>query len=53
MHQWNCEIREVKDETPIEVGKSKEGLNILDFSWFGPIQNSFDFIDVHRKSVRR
>ena len=28
----------------IEVGKTEEGLNVLDFAWFQPILDNLDFI---------
>src|SRR5882724_355396 len=33
MHKWNCDFGISINETMVEVGKAKEILNILDFSW--------------------
>ena len=38
------------DETTIEIGKTKEGLNILDLLRFGPILNCLDFIVCYGES---
>ena len=37
----------------IEVGKTKEGLNVLDFVWFRPILDDLDFVGGHSQAVRR
>ena len=43
----NHDIRVVLNEPPIKVRKAKEGLDVLDFSGFGPILNSLDFVAGH------
>ena len=37
----------------IEVGKTEEGLNVLDFMWFRPILHNLDFIGDHSQAVWR
>ena len=37
------------DEPAVEIGEAKEGLNVLDFPWLGPIENCLDFVAGHRK----
>ena len=41
------------NEAAVEVHKTKEGLNVLDFTGFGPILDSFDLLHRHRKSGGR
>ena len=31
----------------VEVGKTQERLNVLDFLWLGPIVDDFDLVIVH------
>ena len=35
------------DEPAVEIGEAKKGLNVLDFSQFGPIKNYLDFVVGH------
>ena len=37
IHERDGDFGVTIDETTVEVGKTKEGLNILDFLGFGPI----------------
>ena len=37
----------------IEVGETKEGLNVLDFTWFRPSLDNLDFVGGHRQVIRR
>ena len=39
------------DEPSVEVGKSKERLDILHLAGFGPVGDGFDFIQCHCKTV--
>ena len=41
------DVQVALDEPVVEIGKAKEGLNVLDFLWFGPIENCLDFIVGH------
>jgi hypothetical protein len=41
------------DETMVEVGKAKEGLNVLDFPWFRPVVDCLDLLRSHGKPLRR
>ena len=45
--EQNHDIGVVKDESPIEVSKPEEGLNILDFAWFGPFLDGLDLVVGH------
>ena len=42
-------VRVALDEPAVKIGKAKEGLNVLDFPWFGPIKNCLDFVTGHRE----
>ena len=46
-------LREVADESSVEVHKPYEGLDILDFHWLWPVCDSLDFNRVHRYMVLR
>ena len=39
------------DEVSVKIGESKEGLDVLDSFWFGPILDNLTFDGVHGKSV--
>jgi hypothetical protein len=47
------DVRVTVDESPVEIGKSKEGLNVLNFSGLRPILNDFDLGLVHSQTVQR
>ena len=51
--QGNSEIREIINEATIEIGKTKERLNIFNPSGLRPVENSLDFSLVHSKPFRR
>ena len=36
----------------VEICKAEEGLNVLHLAWFGPIENSGDFVLQHCQTVR-
>jgi hypothetical protein len=40
----DCDLQVVLDEVVVKIGKSKGGLNVLDFPWFWPILDSFDLV---------
>src|SRR5258705_11475904 len=46
-------LREVVDESPVEVHKPYEGLDILDLHWLRPVCDSLDFNRVHHYMVLR
>ena len=50
--QWNNNIWVVKDELAIEVSKTWEELNILDFLGFWLVLNNLDFVVRHGKTRR-
>src|SRR5882724_7191563 len=45
--EWNSDLRISINEATVEVGKTKEGLDILDFPRFWPILNDLDFVQGH------
>jgi len=44
-------LREVADESSVEVHKPYEGLDILYLRWLWPVHDSLDFNRVHRYVV--
>ena len=52
MSKWNCDFRISVNEGMVEVGKAKERLNILDFSWYWPILDDLDFVWGHGEAFR-
>src|SRR5882724_9863817 len=46
-HNQNSDFRISVNKATVEVGKAKEGLNILDFPWYGPILDDLDFVQGH------
>src|SRR5260370_15391127 len=46
-------LREVADESPVEVHKPYEGLDVLDLHWLWPVCDSLDLNRVHRYVVLR
>src|SRR5258707_14444606 len=46
-------LREVVDESPVEVHKAYEGLDILDLRWLQPVCDSLDLNRVHCYMVLR
>src|SRR5467141_2017244 len=53
MHKRNCDFRISINETTVEVGETKEGLNILDFPRFGPILDNLDLVWGHGEAFGR
>src|SRR5882672_4741785 len=53
MHKQNCDFRISVNEVTIEVGETKEGLNILDFPRFGPILDNLDLVRGHGEAFGR
>ena len=49
----NDNIGVVVDEASVEVGETKEGLDILDFPWLGPVLYDFDLVGSHGESIWR
>jgi len=45
--EQNCDFRISVNATMVEIGKAKEGLNVLDFSWNWPILDDLDFVWGH------
>jgi len=48
----NDNIQISVNKSTIKVGKSKEELNIFDFSWLGPVLDDFDFVIDHSEPKR-
>ena len=51
--EGNNDVGVVVDESMVEVCKSKEGLNVLNFPRFWPIGNGLNFLHRHGESVGR
>ena len=51
--EWNCDIGEVKNESPVKICESKEGLNVLEFAWFGLFLGGLDLVISQRKTSQR
>jgi hypothetical protein len=52
MSEGSGDFRVAIDELMIEVGEAKEGLNVLDFPQFWPIEDGLHFVFSHAESVR-
>ncbi|KIM53887.1 hypothetical protein SCLCIDRAFT_137927, partial [Scleroderma citrinum Foug A] len=52
-HERNDDVGVVVDKTMVEVRKSKEGLDVLNFPQFRPIGNGLNFLRRHGESVGR
>src|SRR5882724_10607905 len=50
--EWDCDFGISIDEMTVEIGKAKEGLNVLDFSWCWPILDNLDFVWGHGEAFR-
>src|SRR5882724_10199626 len=48
----NCDFGISINEMMVEVGKAKEGLNILDFLWNWPILDDLNFVWGHGEAFR-
>ncbi|KAG6805826.1 hypothetical protein H0H93_003996 [Arthromyces matolae] len=46
-----CNMGEVTDETPVEVDKAQERLNLLLISWRGPLLHSSHLNRVHLSGI--
>ena len=53
MRKWNGDFRVSENETMIEVGKSKERLDVFDFPWFQPILDDLDLVRGHGEAFWR
>ena len=51
--EGNGYVRIIVNETSVEIGEAKEGLNIFDLPRFRPIPNRLDFLFGHRESLGR
>src|SRR5882672_10695544 len=53
MHKRNCDFRISVNEMTVEIGKTEEGLNILDFLRFRPILDNLDLVWGHGEAFWR
>ena len=53
IYQWDDNIQVVEDELVIEISKTQEELNILDFLGLWPVLNNLHFIIGHSKARKR
>ena len=53
MGEWNGDFGVLQNETPIEIGKAQERLDIFDLLGFGRILNDLDFVRGHSEATRR
>src|SRR5882724_7679744 len=47
MHKWNSDFGISINEMKVEIGKTEEGLDILDFPGFQPVLDDLDFVWGH------
>ena len=53
MGEGNHNVGVLMDEVVVEVHKTKEGLNVLNYTRFGPILDSLNLLHRHRESGGR
>ena len=49
--EWDSDGRISVNKSPVEVCKTKEGLDVMDFARFRPILNAFDFVVSHGETL--
>ena len=47
MHEWNHDIRVIKNEYLVKFCEYEEGLNVLDFAQFWPFLDGLDLVISH------
>ena len=52
MHKQDCDFRISINEMTVEIGKTEEGLNILDFLGFWPVLDDLDFVWGHGEAFQ-
>ena len=50
--KWNSDFRISMNETMVEIGKTKERLDVLDFPEFWPVLNNLDFVQGHGEAFQ-
>src|SRR6266404_7802731 len=45
--QWSCDVGKASNEGSIEIAETKEGMDIFDGFWDGPVGNARNFNGVH------
>ena len=53
MGEWNGDFRGFLNKMPIEIGEAQKGLDVFNFSGFGPILNDLDFVRGHCEATQR
>ena len=43
-HERDCDLRIFINEVTVEIRKPEEGLDVLDFTGFGPVLDNLDFV---------
>src|SRR5882724_4061558 len=51
-HKWNGDFRISINETMVEIGKTEERLNVLDFLGFQPALDDLDFVQGHGEAFQ-
>ena len=51
--EQNSDLGVLQNETPVEIGKAQEGLDVFNLSGLGPILNDLDFVRGHGKAAWR
>jgi len=51
--EWNDKIGVIIYKPAVEIGKTKEGLDVLYFVGFQPVEDSLYFIASHSKTLQR
>jgi len=50
--KWNGDFGISINEMTVEVGKTKEGLKVLDFLGFQPVLDDLDFVQGHGEAIQ-
>ena len=53
MGEQNSDFGVFQNKTPIEIGKTQEGLNVFNLSGFRPILNDLDLVGGHGETAQR
>jgi len=51
--EWNDKIRVIIYELVVKIGKAKEGLDVLYFAGFQPVEDGLYFIASHSETLWR
>src|SRR5882724_5775581 len=50
--KWNSDFRISINEMMVEIGKTEEGLDVLDFLGFWPVLDDLDFVQGHGEAFQ-